>query len=114
MVAPALEKYERDRTTRRCLEAAGALCPRDRGLVTLAALIARNQANELPFYLGLALDNGVRPAENLRRPSLHSPFYAGWGERNPRGPWRQPKACFGRAQDRTRSAARRLTHASCR
>jgi 4-carboxymuconolactone decarboxylase len=39
------------------------LSPRDRGIVTLAALISRNQTVELPFYLLLALDSGVKPAE---------------------------------------------------
>src|SRR5947208_10911951 len=54
------------------------LSPRDRSVVTLAALIARNQANELPFYLGLALDNGVKPAE-ISETITHLAFYAGWG-----------------------------------
>lgn len=51
---------------------------RDRSLVTLSALIARNQANELPLYLGLALDNGVKPAE-ISETITHLAFYSGWG-----------------------------------
>ena len=39
------------------------LSARDRSLVTLAALVARNQAGELPPYLELALENGVKPEE---------------------------------------------------
>jgi 4-carboxymuconolactone decarboxylase len=37
--------------------------PRDRGIVTIAALIARNQTIEMPYYISLALDHGVKPAE---------------------------------------------------
>jgi alkylhydroperoxidase/carboxymuconolactone decarboxylase family protein YurZ len=32
-------------------------------IVTLAALIARNQTVEMAYYLNVALDNGVKPAE---------------------------------------------------
>ena len=51
--------------------------PRDRSVVTLAALIARNQTIEMPFYLGLALDNGVKPRE-VSEIITHLAFYAGW------------------------------------
>jgi 4-carboxymuconolactone decarboxylase len=54
------------------------LSRRDRSLVTLTALIARNQTNELPFYLGLALDNGIKPAE-MSETITHLAFDAGWG-----------------------------------
>ena len=77
MVAPALERY-----------AQGALfgdlwrrpdlAPRDRSLVTLSALIARNQAAEMPRYLDLALDSGVRPGE-ISEVVTHLAFYSGWG-----------------------------------
>src|SRR5205809_6304442 len=50
---------------------------RDRGIVTLAALIARNQTVELPFYLNLALDNGVKPRE-ISEMITHLAFYSGW------------------------------------
>src|SRR6266516_463150 len=38
--------------------------------------IARNQTIEMPFYLGLALDNGVKPAE-ISETITHLAFYAG-------------------------------------
>jgi 4-carboxymuconolactone decarboxylase len=54
------------------------LSSRDRSIVTLAALIARNQTIELPFYLDLALDHGVAPGE-IAELITHLAFYAGWG-----------------------------------
>lgn len=53
------------------------LSPRDRSLVTVAALIARNQTIEMPYHLNLALDNGVTPAE-ISETITHLAFYAGW------------------------------------
>jgi 4-carboxymuconolactone decarboxylase len=50
---------------------------RDRSIVTVAALIARDQTVELPFYLGLALDNGLKPAE-ISEIITHLAFYTGW------------------------------------
>jgi 4-carboxymuconolactone decarboxylase len=76
MVAPALEAYARD-TVFGSLWKRPDLSPRDRSIVTLSVLIARNQAIELPFYLGLALDNGVKPAE-ISEIITHLAFYAGW------------------------------------
>src|SRR5687768_17086320 len=61
-VAPALEQYSQDRLLGEAWKRPG-LAPRDRGIVTLAALIGRNQTVEMPFYLNLALDNGVLPRE---------------------------------------------------
>ena len=58
------------------------LSPRDRSLVTLAALIARNQAAELPTYVTLALDSGVKPGE-ISELITHLAFYAGWGNAMP-------------------------------
>ena len=54
------------------------LSSRDRSLVTVAALIARQQTIELPRYLELALDSGVKPSE-LSEVITHLAFYAGWG-----------------------------------
>ena len=54
------------------------LSPRDRSLVTVAALIAGNQTAELAFHVGLALDNGVKPSE-ISGTLTHLAFYAGWG-----------------------------------
>lgn len=75
-VAPALEKYAQD-TVLGDLWKRPALSPRDRGIVTLAALIARNQTIELPFYLALALDSGVKASE-ISEIITHLAFYAGW------------------------------------
>lgn len=75
-VAPALGKYKQDRLLDEVWKRPG-LAPRDRSLVTLAALIARNQTIEMPFYLSVALDNGVKPAE-ISETITHLAFYAGW------------------------------------
>ncbi len=53
------------------------LSARDRSIVTLSALIARNQPSELPYYLDLALDSGVKPGE-ISELITHLAFYAGW------------------------------------
>lgn len=53
------------------------LSMRDRSIVTLAALIARNQTVEMPFYVGLALDSGVKPRE-VSETITHLAFYSGW------------------------------------
>jgi 4-carboxymuconolactone decarboxylase len=76
VVAPGLEKYAQDRLLGEVWKRPG-LSPRDRSVVTLAALIARNQAIELPFYLNFALDNAVKPAE-ISEIITHLAFYSGW------------------------------------
>ncbi len=43
----------------------------------MAALIARNQAIEMPFYFNLALDKGLKASE-LSETITHLAFYAGW------------------------------------
>lgn len=53
------------------------LSSRDRSVVTLAALIARNQTVELPYYVNLAFDNGVKPDE-ISEIITHLAFYSGW------------------------------------
>jgi len=75
-VAPALEKYMQGRLLDEVWKRPG-LAPRDRSVVTLAALIARNQTIEMPYYLNLALDNGVRPGE-ISGIITHLAFYSGW------------------------------------
>lgn len=75
-VAPALERYEQG-TIFGNLWRRPDLSPRDRSIVTLSALIARNQAAELPRYLGLALDSGVKPSE-ISGLITHLAFYSGW------------------------------------
>jgi 4-carboxymuconolactone decarboxylase len=62
MVAPALEKYRQETVLANLWKRAG-LSARDRSIVTLAGLIARNQTIEMPFYLSLGLDSGVKPSE---------------------------------------------------
>ena len=75
-VAPALEKYAQERLFGEIWKRPG-LSPRDRSVVTLAALISRNQTAEMPYYLNLALDNGVKPAE-ISEIITHLAFYSGW------------------------------------
>lgn len=75
-VAPALGRYERD-TVFGKLWLRPDLSPRDRSIVTLSALVARNQSAEMPRYLGLALDSGVTPGE-ISGLITHLAFYAGW------------------------------------
>jgi len=76
MVAPALEKYTQGRLLGEVWKRPG-LSARDRSIVTLAALIARNQTIEMVFYLNLALDNGVKPRE-ISEIITHLAFYSGW------------------------------------
>ncbi|WP_328702433.1 carboxymuconolactone decarboxylase family protein [Belnapia arida] len=76
-VAPALERYEQNALFGN-LWRRPDLSPRDRSLVTLAALVARNQAAELPRYLDLALDSDVKPGE-ISELITHLAFYSGWG-----------------------------------
>lgn len=53
------------------------LSPRDRSLITVAALTALGCADQLRSHLGLALDNGVAQ-EELAEVATHLAFYAGW------------------------------------
>ena len=53
------------------------LSPRDRSIVTLAALIARNQTAEMAYYVDLALDNGVKPAKSPRSSRISPSTRAG-------------------------------------
>jgi 4-carboxymuconolactone decarboxylase len=76
-VAPALDKYTHDRLLGDVWKRPG-LGPRDRSVVTIAAIIARNQTTELPYYLDLALDHGVKPRE-ISEIITHLAFYSGWG-----------------------------------
>src|SRR5438132_1341755 len=75
-VAPALEKYTQSRLLGEVWKRPG-LVPRDRSIVTLAALIARDQTIEMPYYVNLALDNGVTPRE-ISEIITHLAFYVGW------------------------------------
>jgi 4-carboxymuconolactone decarboxylase len=73
--APALEKYAQGPLAD--LWKRPGLTPRDRSIVTIAALIARNQTIEMPHYFNLALDNGVKPRE-ISEIITHLAFYSGW------------------------------------
>ena len=75
MVAPALEKYGQGPLAD--LWKRPGLTPRDRSIVTVAALIARNQTIAMPHYFNLALDNGVKPRE-ISEIITHLAFYSGW------------------------------------
>jgi 4-carboxymuconolactone decarboxylase len=75
MVAPALDKYAQDRLLGEVWMRPG-LSPRDRSVVTLAALIARNHTIVLSDQMKLALDHGVKPAE-ISEIITHLAFYSG-------------------------------------
>jgi 4-carboxymuconolactone decarboxylase len=53
------------------------LSKRDRSLITVAALIALNRTEQLPFHLAKALDHGVSRDE-IVEVITHLAFYAGW------------------------------------
>src|SRR5438874_9653534 len=57
------------------------LSPRDRSLITVAALVAGYRTNELPFHLQRALENGVTK-EELIEVITHLAFYSGWPTAN--------------------------------
>jgi len=75
-VSPALERYTRN-AIGEGLWKRPELSERDRGIVTVAALIARNQTIGMLHYFNLALDNGVKPSE-LSEIITHLAFYSGW------------------------------------
>jgi 4-carboxymuconolactone decarboxylase len=76
-VAPALERYAAEKLANGLWKRSG-LSARDRSIITVAAVITRNQGILLPEQVNLALDNGVKPAE-LSEIITHLAFYAGWG-----------------------------------
>lgn len=53
------------------------LAARDRSLVTMAALVAIGQPEQLPFHANRAMDNGLSNAETAEV-ITHVAFYAGW------------------------------------
>lgn len=75
-VAPALADYTNgvlfDDLWRRT-----DLSPRDRSLATVVALTANGQAEQLPFHLNRAMDNGLT-REQVGEVLTHLAFYAGW------------------------------------
>jgi 4-carboxymuconolactone decarboxylase len=53
------------------------LAKRDRSLITVAALVALNRTQQLPFHLQLAVENGVTQDELIELVT-HLAFYSGW------------------------------------
>jgi 4-carboxymuconolactone decarboxylase len=53
------------------------LSPRDRSLITVAALIAGGNTEQLPGHLERARQNGLSEDE-LKEVIIHLAFYAGW------------------------------------
>lgn len=53
------------------------LSPRDRSLITIAALVALYRINELPSHIKRARENGISKDE-LAELFTHLAFYAGW------------------------------------
>jgi 4-carboxymuconolactone decarboxylase len=76
MVSPALDKYKNSLVEGDLWKRLD-LAPRDRSIVTVAALIARNQTIGMPYHFNLALDNGLKPGE-LSEIITHLAFYSGW------------------------------------
>jgi 4-carboxymuconolactone decarboxylase len=76
IVSPALAKYTQA-SVNGDLWKRSELSPRDRSIVTVAALIARNQTIGMLHYFNLALDHGVAAGE-LSETIMHLAFYAGW------------------------------------
>ena len=77
MVAPALEKYTQGTLRRRGIGNV-LVSPRVTAASSrFAVLITRNQTIEMPHYLNLALDSGVKPCE-ISEVITHLAFYSGW------------------------------------
>src|SRR6516164_4001661 len=53
------------------------LSPRDRSLITVAALVATGSTEQLPGHLARAQVNGLTDSE-LKEVITHLAFYAGW------------------------------------
>jgi 4-carboxymuconolactone decarboxylase len=79
-IAPALGEYT-DKVLFGDVWKRPGLAPRDRSLVTVAALVALYRTNELPFHLRRALENDVTKDE-LVELVTHLAFYAGWPAAN--------------------------------
>ncbi|MNQ85162.1 Carboxymuconolactone decarboxylase family protein [compost metagenome] len=75
-VAPKLTQYTND-VLFGDLWQQSDLSARDRSLITVAALIAQNQAEHLPFHLNRGMDNGLTQAQ-VSEVVTHLAFYAGW------------------------------------
>jgi len=79
-IAPALAEYT-DTVLFGDVWKRSGLSPRDRSLITVAALVALYCTNELPFHLKRALENGVTKDELIEL-ITHLAFYSGWPTAN--------------------------------
>jgi len=75
-VAPGLVQYTTDYLFRD-LWLRPDLAPRDRSLITVAALISTGQVEQITFHLNRAMDNGLTE-EQAAEVITHLAFYAGW------------------------------------
>jgi 4-carboxymuconolactone decarboxylase len=75
-VAPALARYTNSILFGDLWRRAD-LAPRDRSLVTISALIAGGQVEQLPFHLNKGMDNGLTQTQ-ISEVITHLAFYAGW------------------------------------
>jgi 4-carboxymuconolactone decarboxylase len=75
-IAPGIVQYTTD-VLFRDLWLRPDLAPRDRSLVTVAALIATGQVAQITYHLNRAMDNGLT-AEQTGEVVTHLAFYAGW------------------------------------
>lgn len=75
-VAPGVVQYTTD-VLFRDLWLRPALVPRDRSLVTVAALVATGQVAQVPYHLNRAMDNGLTQSEASEL-LTHLAFYTGW------------------------------------
>ena len=74
-VAPALERYAQGPLTD--LWQRPGLSRRDRSLVTITALVAGGNTEQLPFHLQLGRQNGLTESEVVEA-ITHLAFYTGW------------------------------------
>jgi alkylhydroperoxidase/carboxymuconolactone decarboxylase family protein YurZ len=74
--SPALAHYTQEAVTDGVWKSP-RLSPRDRGLITVAALIARSQTLAMTHYFEKALNSGVKASE-LSELILHLAFYSGF------------------------------------
>jgi 4-carboxymuconolactone decarboxylase len=103
-VAPALEKYAKQQVFGDLWNRPG-LSPRDRSIVTISALIAREETALMPFYFNKALDSGVKPSE-LSGIITHLAFYSGRANAYAAvGPAKDAFASHGVAADATAPAS---------
>lgn len=75
-VAPALARYT-DEVLFEDLWRQPDLTPRDRSLITVSALVARGQTEQLGSHLSRARDNGLTKVQAAEAVT-HIAFYAGW------------------------------------